>query len=82
MEQSSVPPLLAHDDTVFEGLRGPMDLIREQRRVDSRLAPSRVADLETVLKDFVVVPATAIQRSTTVDVSEWIMSSFRETLVV
>lgn len=52
----SVPQLLAHGNTVPEGLRGTMDLIRAQREAATRLAASRLVDMKSVPKDLAELP--------------------------
>lgn len=66
VEHSSVPPLLAHGNTVFEDLQGPIDLIGKQHETANRLTASRLAYLESVRNDSAVPSGTVFQRNSTV----------------
>lgn len=63
---SSIPPLRLHDDTVSEDSQRAMDLFREQWDATTRIAASRLGDLESVLIDLTATSATVNERNSTV----------------
>lgn len=63
---SYVLQLLFYGDNVSKDLQGPLDLIREQHEAASRLATSRLSDLEIICDDLAVASATISGPSSTV----------------
>lgn len=60
---SSAPQIPLHGDTTVEDLRGPMDVIREQRGAGTRIAILRLPDLESARNDIAVVSVTVSGRN-------------------